>query len=130
MPGNYNAGQSPGRMVLVDPATLNDTTMPAAGPSGELTTRELSRTGTDRSLTASTSSAQLMAANATRLKLYVKNDSAIDVWVNPGATAVAAAGGGNIKIAANGGYLELSGYSGAVNIIAASGTPAITAREL
>lgn len=85
-------------------------------------------TGTDRSVTASTTSAQLMAANTTRTKFFVKNDSAVDVWINFGATAVAAAGSGNMKIAA-GGYFEFAGSSSAVNIIAASGTAAITARE-
>ena len=85
--------------------------------------------GTDRSVTATTTSAQLMAANATRSKFFIKNDSLIVVWINMGATAVATAGGGNIAIAASGGFFEFAGYSGAVNIIAASTTAAITARE-
>jgi len=86
-------------------------------------------TGTDRSVTATTTSAQLMAANTTRSKFFIKNDTAIVVWINMGATAVASAGSGNISIAANGGYFEFTGYSGAVNIIAASTTAAVTARE-
>jgi len=85
--------------------------------------------GTDRSITATTTSAQLMAANATRSKFFIKNDTAIVIWINMGATAVAAAGSGNIAIAANGGYFEFTGYSGVVNIIAASTTAAVTARE-
>lgn len=85
--------------------------------------------GTDRSITASTTSQQLVAANTTRSKIYIKNDTAIVVWINVGATAVASAGGGNIAIAANGGYWEFTGSSSAINIIAASATPAITARE-
>lgn len=88
------------------------------------------KAGTDKSITATTSAQTLMAASTTRGKFYVKNDSTIDVWINVGGTAVAAAGTGNIKVAANGGYYELSGCSAAVSIIAASGTAAVTAREL
>lgn len=87
------------------------------------------RSGTDRSITATTTSQVLMAANLNRTRFFIKNDTAIVVWVNLGATAVAAAGTGNISIAANGGYLELSGTSEAVNIIATSTTAAVTARE-
>lgn len=90
--------------------------------------RPASVTGTDRSLTATTTSAQLMAANASRSRFFIKNDSAVDVWINFGATATATPGSGNMKIAA-GGYFEFSGGSSAINIVAASGTAAITARE-
>lgn len=89
-------------------------------------------TGTDRSAATSTSSSTLMAANTSRVGYFIKNDSAIDVWINIGATAVASAGSGNYKIAANGGYLESPAWgcsTAAINIIAASGTPAISARE-
>lgn len=88
--------------------------------------------GTDRSITTSVASAQLMAANTSRHGFYIKNDSAIVVWINIGAAAVAAAGSGNIAIAANGGYYESPASvtpSSVVNIIAASATPAITCRE-
>lgn len=104
--------------------------IPAPGDSTGGFTKTNPQAGTDRSITATTTSQQLMAANTTRTKFLVKNDTAIVVWVNIGATAVATAGGGNIAIAASGGYLELTGTSGAINIIAASGTPAITAREM
>lgn len=89
-------------------------------------------TGTDRSIATSTASAQLMAANAVRTGFEIVNDTAIDVWINYGATAVATAGSGNRKIAAGTSFRSADGgfvYSGAINIIAASGTPAITARE-
>ncbi|GAM01749.1 hypothetical protein [Sphingomonas parapaucimobilis] len=85
--------------------------------------------GTDRSITASTTSQTLMASNTIRSRILIRNDSTVDVWVNFGATAVATAGGGNFKIAANGGSLDLQGTSSAVNIIAASATAAISARE-
>ena len=64
-------------------------------------------------------------------KVYLKNDTAIDVWFNIGGTAVAQAGGGNLRLPANGGYFESGSTTPAeaVSIIAASGTPAITARE-
>ena len=103
------------------------------GPSGgPLPVMGSATTGTDRSITASTTSQQLMAANTARKGFYVKNDTAIDVYINPGATAVATAGGGNIKVAASGGYYVSEPTfptSSAINIIAASGTPAVTARE-
>jgi hypothetical protein len=85
--------------------------------------------GTNRSATATTTSAALMAANTLRSKFFVRNDSAIDVWINLGAAAVATPGGGNIKVAANGGHFEFTGHNGVVNIIAASATAAVTARE-
>ena len=85
--------------------------------------------GTNRSITATVSSQQLMAANALRSRFFIKNDTAIVVWINFGAAAVAAAGSGNVAVAANGGFFEFAGSTGAINIIAASGTPAITARE-
>lgn len=85
--------------------------------------------GTDRSATLGTTSAQIMAANAARTRFYVVNDTAIDVWIRPAGAASAAAGGGNIKVPANGGSFELAGNTDAWHAIAASGTPAITARE-
>lgn len=86
-------------------------------------------TGTDRSATVTTTSAQLMPAAAKRKRLFIKNDSATDVWVNFGATAAATPGSGNVKVPANGGYFENEGYSGVVNAIVAIGTAALTARE-
>ena len=85
--------------------------------------------GTDRSIVATVASALLMAANPLRTKFFVKNDTAVVVYLNFGAAAVAVAGAGNIAVAANGGYFEFAGSTGVINIIAASGTPAITARE-
>lgn len=96
---------------------------------GALSTALPSSVGTDRSITATTTSAQLLAANATRRRFYVKNDSTIDVWINPGAAAVATAGAGNIRVPANGGYFEFGFSTSAWNIIAASTTAAITSRE-
>lgn len=105
---------------VVDPVTG----MPSIGAT-------TTSAGVDRSVTTSTTSSQLMAANTARRGLFIVNDTAIDVWINFGATAVAAAGAGNIKIGANGGRYESGAFtpSTAINIIAASGTPAITARE-
>lgn len=85
--------------------------------------------GVDRSATLSTTSAQIMAANPLRKRLYIANDSAIDVWIRPASPATAVAGGGNIRLAANGGFFELAGSVEAWHAIAVSGTPAITARE-
>lgn len=104
--------------------------MTGSSASGSTNVLNAPVAGTDRSITASTSSQQLMPANATRHGFLIKNDSTIDIWINIGSTAVAAAGGGNLKISANGGYYEAPvGFTTAINIIAASGSPAITARE-
>lgn len=74
---------------------------------------------------ASTTSQQLFAANTIRSKVVIQNqDALIMVYVNIGAAAVA--GANNLRIAP-GEVLELAGTTGAVNIIAASGTPAICA---
>lgn len=87
------------------------------------------KAGVDRSITATTTAQVLMAAMTTRGRFYVKNDAAVDIWINIGGTATAAAGTGNIKLAAGGGYYELAGCADAVSIIAASATAAVTARE-
>jgi hypothetical protein len=85
--------------------------------------------GTDRSASVGTSSGILIPASAQRIRFIVKNDSANAIWINLGGTAVASAGGGNIKIPASGGYLELDNYNGVVNAIAETGAVNITARE-
>lgn len=91
--------------------------------------REPPVAGTARNITATNTSQSLMAANTSRSKVFIKNDTAIDVWINIGATAVATAGAGNIKIPANGGAWEFSGFSEAINIISGGANAAITARE-
>jgi len=85
--------------------------------------------GTDRSGTASTTSSVLLAANTARRNFYIKNDAAVDIYINPSATATAAAGSGNIKVPANGGYFEQQFSTGQWSVIAASTTAAYTARE-
>ena len=86
-------------------------------------------TGTDRSGAAGTNSASLMGANLARRLFYIKNDSAINIWINPSLTAVATPGGGNIKIPAGGGYFECEYSSGAWSVIAESAGATFTARE-
>ncbi len=86
-------------------------------------------TSVDRSMTVTTTSQQLMAANSNRQNFFIKNDSAVDVYIRYGTDpASATIGGGNIKIAANGGYLEGTDQR-AIQIIAASATAAVTAGE-
>lgn len=85
-------------------------------------------TSTARSATVTTVSAILIPANTTRAKFIIKNDSATDIWINIGSTAVAAAGAGNIKIAANG-YFELQGTNQIITVICATGTANITCYE-
>ncbi len=86
------------------------------------------RTKTASAVTAgSTSSQQLFAANALRSRIMIQNlDAAINVHVNIGAAATT--GAGSIRLAP-GATLDLTGTSEAVNLIAASGTPPITAWE-
>lgn len=98
--------------------------------AGTLTVKQLTNSGTNRSITATTNTQVLMGANSARLRVIIKNDTAIDVWVNLGGAAVATAGGGNYRVPANGGYLEIAGYTGPIQIIAASSTAAISALEL
>jgi hypothetical protein len=126
MPGQQSKSQLAIPMWLAD-----DDLSPLGGSASPLnvSSRTVSSAGTDRSIVATTTSQTLMPANATRMRLLVRNDSAVDVWINFGAPAVATAGAGNYRIAANGGSLDLSGSSGAINIIAASATAAISARE-
>jgi len=101
----------------------------ARGDTVSAFARAAPRAKTDSAVTAgSTTSQQLFAANAVRSKLIIQNqDLAINVFINLGATAVA--GAGNVRIAP-GATLELTGTNQAVNLIAASGTPAICAWEM
>lgn len=123
------AGGAHYQLVKIDLGASGATAL--LGPANPLpvTVRTAPLAGTDRSITATTTSAQLMAANTTRTKFFIKNDTAVDVWINFGAAAAATPGGGNMKILANGGYFEFEGSSSAISIIAASTTAAITARE-
>ena len=104
----------------------------AVDNKGRVLINQAPGSGTDRSITATTTAQTLMAANTSRSGFMIKNDTAIVVWINFGGTAVAAAGSGNIAIAANGGYFECPAAwtpTEAISIIAASTTAAITARE-
>lgn len=123
-----NMGSAAMPQVPVDPDGVY-LPLATASADGSVVARQVAKSGTDRSATATTTSSSLMGTNTTRARLFIKNDTAIDVWINLGATAAAVPGSGNIRVAANGGYFELENYSGAVNIIAASSTAAVTARE-
>lgn len=104
------------------PLIVNNGIFAVARPTG---------TGVDRSIVATTAAAVLMPANTARMGFFLKNDTATDVWFNIGGTAVAQAGGGNLRLPANGGYFESGSTTPAeaISIIAASGTAAITSRE-
>ena len=86
---------------------------------------------TDRSGSASTSSTQVAAANATRSYLFFHNPSgSINMWIN--FTSAAANAAGSIKIGP-GDFKEWTGVAfiptEALNVIAGSGTPAYTCKE-
>jgi len=85
---------------------------------------------TDRSGTASGSSAQVAAANSARKYFIIQNlDSSINIFVNFGATATT--GAGSFLIEPKGSMVFEGGFmtTQAINVIAASGTPAYTAKE-
>jgi hypothetical protein len=104
------------------------TTVASAANPVPVRTAILGTTGTSRNITATTTSQSMMSANTARQKFFIRNDSAVDVWINFGGTAVASAGSSNVKIA-TGTSFEFAGYTGAVTIIAASATAAVTGRE-
>lgn len=88
--------------------------------------------GTSRSASVPTTAptaGSLMAANASRKRLVIKNDGANDVWINFGGVATATAGGDNFRIPALGGYLEDRGYTGSLSAIAVTAAVALYARE-
>lgn len=134
--GTYGAGDRLlGEQIAVGAGTafipkfqLADATGSASGTSSSPTViSEGASDKTDRSITASTTSQQAAAANASRKKLFFQNlDASINVHINIGAAATT--GAGSLRLAP-GASLELSGTSQAVNVIAASGAPLVTIWE-
>lgn len=113
------------------PTQITPKNVPILVTNGVMSTGRPASQGIDRSTTTSTTAKVILAANDARQGFYLKNDTTIDVWFNIGGTAVATAGGGNMRLPANGGYYETGAFAPteAVSIIAVSGAPAITARE-
>lgn len=113
------------------PNQLSRKDVPILVNAGAIASGRPSSVGIDRSITATTTAQNIMAANAARMGFYLKNDTAVDVWFNIGGSASAIAGGGNMRLPANGGYYETGTFapSEAISVIAASGAAAITARE-
>lgn len=85
----------------------------------------------DKSGSASTTSAQIVAGNPYRTYFFFQNlDASIIQYINFGSAATA--GSGSIKVAAGATFeMRLEGYvsTDAINVISASGTPAYTAKE-
>lgn len=85
----------------------------------------------DKSGAGSTTSAQVASANTYRKYFYFQNlDATIAQFINFGAAATA--GSGSIKVAAGASVQFTIGEfcpTDAINVIAASGTPAYTAKE-
>lgn len=100
------------------------------GSSMRVTTAGAGSAGTNRSATVATTAGQLMAANANRIRFFIKNDGANNIWVNLGGTAAAVAGSGNYRIASGGGFLEINGYTGAISAIAETASVNVSALEL
>lgn len=119
-------------LALPNPAAPGqDINVGSVNGSGVVTGFPISEPGRAKTTSAvvagSTTSQQLFAANASRSRLVVQNqDASINIFVNLGAVATAAAGSLRIP---PGGSLDITGTNQAVNVIAASGTPAITAWE-
>lgn len=115
--------------LVVAPSVFNGSTWDRQrGDTVSMYSRNAPRTKNSSALVAaSTTSQQAFAANTLRTRLLIQNqDAAINIFVNLGAAATA--GGGSLRIGP-GGSLDLTGTSETVNIIAQSGTPAITAWE-
>lgn len=83
----------------------------------------------DKSASASTSTAQVAAQNSGRKYfLFHNTDASIAMHINFGAAATT--GGGSIKVAAGATFvMDKFVSTDAINVIAASGTPAYTAKE-
>lgn len=87
-------------------------------------------TFTDKSGTATTTSAVVAAANTSRRYFIIQNlSTTIDIYIN--FTSVATAGGGSIKLAPGSGFEMENGFisTEAINVIAASSTAVFTAKE-
>lgn len=112
-------GASPAANTLLDRLkTLNTSLQP--------------RAMTNRSGNVAAAAGNLFAANAARAGFAVKNDTAVDIYINPFGAATVANGVGNIRIPALGGYYESptgAMVAGAISAISASGTVAITAMD-
>lgn len=146
IPGNYNQGQSPSRVVLVNGATGEDyvssggggggTTVVAGGDGTNPTsaanplpvTQANLTAGTNRSGTATTTSGGLnVASNSSRKGLVGQNISAVNIGFNEfgGTAAIGTAGTYTVPAGAS---FSIS-TTGTVNFIAASGTAAVTMTE-
>jgi hypothetical protein len=100
---------------------INPDGSPASGASGTLPA------GTDRSGTATTSSAQLAPANSARTFLVGQNVGANNIWINEfGATAVVGGAGSYKVIPGNSFNIQTNRQ---VNVIAETGNTAFTASE-
>lgn len=88
-------------------------------------------TGTDRSTTVGTTSAAVMATNASRRGFIVQNTDIRDIYYNYGATAVVVAGSGNFVLRPGETLMFIVGHipSESINMIVAAGTASISARE-
>lgn len=143
MAGQYNAGQAPQRVVLVNPTTLDDYsaggggttvvaggdgTNPASAANPLPVTQANLTAGTNRSGTATTTSGGLnVAANSSRKGLVGQNISTVNIGFNEfgGTAAIGTAGTYTVPAGAS---FSIS-TTGLVNFIAASGTAAVTMTE-
>ena len=116
--------------VTVGNRTLDAMMVIAAGgisASAPSYTADSAMAKTDRSLNASTTSQQAAPANGNRRRLIIQNqDASTIVFVNLGSPATT--GLGSIRIGP-GGSLDIEGSTDPLNVIAASGTPAVTVWE-
>lgn len=131
MPGNYNAGQSASRVVLVNPSTLADYVAGGSGATADAptyVTQSNLTAGTNRSGTATTTSGGLnVAANANRRSLVGQNISTVSIGFNEFGGAAAIGTAGTYTVPA-GSSFSIS-TTNQVNFIAATGTAAVTMTE-
>lgn len=127
-------GQAKVQFVKLMNGTLGDTTKAIVGANGLAVdaSAALRGTYTDRSGTATTTSAPLMAANASRKRFMIQNPAEATTNIYFNFTAAATAGTGSIELVPGASYDSSNGpvSTEAINIIAKTGSQGFTAKEM
>lgn len=117
--------EADGRQVFVGPGTAS-----SGATAGALTanpSRPAEAKTAKGKITAETSSKELVAANESRVALFISNAGANPVWLAFGPTAVAEEGPMLVK---EGGSVIIDNYSGKVAIITKTSTSVVGYSEI
>jgi len=131
MPGAYNAGQSPNRVVLVNGTTLNDIVPQEASTA---TSPNFSRTSgavtmaTPTPVTVAATATLLVAARTGRGSVKIINEGTTEVFIGP-ANTVTISSGGDILLGTRGASHTYN-YAGALYGIVGTGTQLVRVVEL